>query len=61
VSAGARELPRELVAELAPGGRIAIPVGDEDGQRLLTGRRDEHGEMKWERGTSCVFVPLVGP
>lgn len=60
VSAGARELPRELVEELAAGGRIAIPVGDEEGQHLLTGRRDEHGEMTWRRGTPCVFVPLVG-
>lgn len=60
VSAGARELPAELVAELAPGGRIAIPIGDDEGQHLVTGRRDEHGEMTWERGTACVFVPLVG-
>jgi len=60
VSAGARELPRELVAELAPGGRIAIPVGDADGQHLLTGHRDQHGEMTWKRGTPCMFVPLIG-
>ncbi len=60
VSAGARGLPQALVAELAPGGRIAIPIGAEDGQHLLTGRRDEHGEMTWKRGTACMFVPLVG-
>src|SRR5262249_40127054 len=59
VSAGARALPQELVAEVAPGGRIAIPVGDQEGPHLLTGHRDQHGEMTWTRGTPCVFVPLV--
>lgn len=59
VSAGARELPQELVAELAPGGRIAIPVGDAEGQHLITGQRDERGEITWTRRTPCVFVPLV--
>jgi protein-L-isoaspartate(D-aspartate) O-methyltransferase len=60
VSAAAREVPSELLAELAPGGRIAIPVGDEDGQHLLKGHRNERGEITWGRGTACVFVPLLG-
>jgi protein-L-isoaspartate(D-aspartate) O-methyltransferase len=60
VSAGARHVPAELVALLAPGGRIAIPVGGEGGQHLLAGRRNADGSMSWERGTPCVFVPLVG-
>jgi protein-L-isoaspartate(D-aspartate) O-methyltransferase len=60
VSAAAREVPEELVSHLAPGGRIAIPVGSEGGQHLLTGRRDADGAMHWEQSTPCVFVPLVG-
>jgi protein-L-isoaspartate(D-aspartate) O-methyltransferase len=60
VSAAAREVPAELVALLAPGGRIAIPVGGESGQRLLAGKRAGDGKVGWERGTPCVFVPLVG-
>ena len=59
VSAGARSTPRSLVDQLAPGGRIAIPVGDESGQRLLLGRRTAAGFLEWERKTPCVFVPLV--
>ena len=59
VSAGARSTPRSLVDQLAPGGRIAIPVGDESGQRLLVGRRTATGSVEWERQTPCVFVPLV--
>lgn len=58
VSAGARATPRALVEQLSLGGRIAIPVGERRGQRLLVGRRDEAG-MTWERRVHCVFVPLV--
>ena len=60
VSAGARSTPRELVEELRPGGRIAIPVGDRAGQHLFLGRREPSGTLRWERRTACVFVPLVG-
>jgi protein-L-isoaspartate(D-aspartate) O-methyltransferase len=59
VSAGARATPRALVDQLAPGGRIAIPVGDASGQTLLVGRRLAGGDLSWERQVRCVFVPLV--
>ena len=59
VSAGARSVPPALVEELATGGRIAIPVGDENGQELLVGTRDASGSVTWERRTACMFVPLV--
>ena len=59
VSAGARAVPPGLVEELAPGGRIAIPVGDERGQDLLVGTRDAAGNVSWQKRTACVFVPLV--
>ncbi len=61
VSAAARTLPRRLLEGLAPGGRIAIPVGDEHGQHLMVGHRHADGELVWERRTPCVFVPLVSP
>jgi protein-L-isoaspartate(D-aspartate) O-methyltransferase len=60
VSAAAREAPAELLEHLAVGGRIAIPVGGESGQHLLTGRRDSDGVVHFQQGTPCVFVPLVG-
>jgi protein-L-isoaspartate(D-aspartate) O-methyltransferase len=59
VSAGARLAPPELVEELGPGGRIAIPVGDRAGQHLFLGRREPSGALHWERRTPCVFVPFV--
>jgi protein-L-isoaspartate(D-aspartate) O-methyltransferase len=59
VSAGARSVPPALVEELAPGGRVAIPVGDEDGQVLLVGTRGASGDVTWDKRTACMFVPLV--
>jgi protein-L-isoaspartate(D-aspartate) O-methyltransferase len=59
VSAGARAVPPALLEELAPGGRIAIPVGEESVQELRVGRRGAKGATVWERRTACVFVPLV--
>jgi protein-L-isoaspartate(D-aspartate) O-methyltransferase len=59
VSAGARHIPTALIAQLAPGGRIAIPVGDSDAQTLLVGERTGDGEMSWVRSISCMFVPLI--
>jgi protein-L-isoaspartate(D-aspartate) O-methyltransferase len=50
-----------LVEQLARGGRIAIPVGDEVGQTLLVGERAQDGRISWEPGVPCVFVPLVAP
>jgi protein-L-isoaspartate(D-aspartate) O-methyltransferase len=59
VSAAARTMPRRLLDDLAPGGRIAIPLGDERAQHLMVGHRRRDGELVWERRTPCVFVPLV--
>jgi protein-L-isoaspartate(D-aspartate) O-methyltransferase len=59
VSAGAREIPSALVAQLTVGGRMAIPVGDSDTQTLLVGERMANGEMNWTQSISCMFVPLI--
>jgi protein-L-isoaspartate(D-aspartate) O-methyltransferase len=59
VSAGARSVPSALLDELAPGGRIAIPVGDDNGQQLFVGTREASGEIVWQKRTPCVFVPLI--
>jgi len=59
VSAGARSIPTALIEQLAPNGRIAIPVGDENGQYLLVGTRQGAGDVTWEKRMACMFVPLV--
>ncbi len=59
VAAAAPGLPESLVAQLAPGGRMLIPVGGRDEQQLVLVRRTEDG-IEQEVVTDCVFVPLVG-
>lgn len=60
VSAGTAIVPEPLVRELAPGGRLVIPVGTDDGQRLQIARRSADGAfIEWEHGAHCLFVPLV--
>ena len=59
VSAGAHDVPPELARQLAPGGTLVIPVGDESGQTLLIGHKDATGELRFERSIACIFVPLV--
>lgn len=60
VSAGATRIPEALVEELAPGGRIAIPVGDGAEQVLNVGTKSEDGtRVDWLRSMPCIFVPLV--
>ncbi len=59
VAAGAPRVPPPLTEQLAEGGRLVIPVGDEWGQELLRVRR-RGGELSTERLVGCAFVPLVG-
>ncbi len=58
VSAAAPELPTALVEQLAEGGRLVIPVGQEDAQQLqLVEKRN--GQLGTMLGELCRFVPLV--
>ncbi len=58
VAAGARELPQALRDQLAPGGRMMIPVGAGGEQRLVMTERigDVFRESRYE---AVRFVPLL--
>lgn len=59
VAAGASEVPRPLLDQLAVGGRMVIPIGDERVQRLrvIRRRRDHFGQ---DEKDDVIFVPLIG-
>lgn len=61
VAAGAPSIPEALVEQLAPGGRLVLPVGEgRDSQRLLRLRKQDDGRLIREDLGSVRFVPLVG-
>ncbi|MEX0890682.1 MAG: protein-L-isoaspartate(D-aspartate) O-methyltransferase, partial [Gemmatimonadota bacterium] len=59
VAAGAPDVPSSLVEQLAPGGRMLVPLGDRDAQRLTLVTRREDGVTR-EALVDCTFVPLIG-
>lgn len=59
-SAAAPEVPGRLLAQLAPGGRLVLPVGRGTRQNLLVLQR--RGEEVTTRNLGpCRFVPMLGP
>ncbi len=59
VTAGAPEIPAVLVNQLAIGGRMVIPVGNQHSQDLIQLVRDQNGVHQTNLG-GCRFVKLVG-
>jgi protein-L-isoaspartate(D-aspartate) O-methyltransferase len=60
VAAAAPAVPRALVDQLAPGGRLVMPVGaGPDGQRLLRLRREGDDVAVEDLRTPVRFVPLI--
>ena len=61
VTAGAPEIPAPLLAQLAVGGRLVIPVGRTPTmQSLLRVRRVSVEEYRQEDLMGVMFVPLIG-
>ena len=59
VSAASPEIPAPLVEQLAPGGRMVIPLGDRASQTLTLVERNDAG-IRASTITDVRFVPLVG-
>jgi protein-L-isoaspartate(D-aspartate) O-methyltransferase len=59
VTAGSPGVPKPLVDQLASGGRLVIPLGDEKSQVLKSIRRRDSGLVEEELG-ECRFVMLWG-
>ena len=62
VTAGAPAVPDILTNQLAPGGRIIIPVGDRYSQSMvkLTRRSEDPEDIEAEELGGCRFVNLIG-
>ncbi len=60
-AASAPEPPLPWLEQLAPGGRLVVPVGGEGGQVLLRYEKDSEGNLSEPKQmTGCVFVKLIG-
>jgi protein-L-isoaspartate(D-aspartate) O-methyltransferase len=59
VAAAAPDMPLSLYEQLVPGGRLVVPVGGPEGQRLEVIVRSPEGPAI-TRSVPCRFVPLVG-
>ncbi len=59
VTAGAPTIPEVLIEQLAEGGRLVVPVGDQHSQDLIKITKDQDGIHQTNLG-GCRFVKLVG-
>ena len=60
VAAASPDVPDALIDQLAPGGRLLIPVGDRTTQELTLVQKTDSGKIEQRPITPCVFVPLIG-
>jgi protein-L-isoaspartate(D-aspartate) O-methyltransferase len=60
VSAGGPDVPPALLEQLAPGGRMVIPLGTSGEQALVRITNSAGGRLTTESLGPVVFVPLIG-
>ena len=59
VGAGSPTIPQPLLDQLAEGGRLLIPIGDREEQRLVVAERRD-GQIRMRDEAPVRFVPLIG-
>ncbi|MFH1807847.1 MAG: protein-L-isoaspartate(D-aspartate) O-methyltransferase [Pseudomonadota bacterium] len=52
------EIPRALIDQLAPGGRLVLPVGGAD-QELVVVEKRQDGSSRMSHGVAVRFVPMI--
>lgn len=60
VAAASPRVPQSLVAQLAPNGRLILPVGEDNVQTLTVVTKDAEGNAFTHEDGACSFVPLIG-
>ncbi|MEM2223852.1 MAG: protein-L-isoaspartate O-methyltransferase [Acidilobaceae archaeon] len=60
VTAAAPKIPKPLIEQLKPGGKIVIPVGPLPFQVLTVVYKKSSSEIEIKRDLEVVFVPLIG-
>ena len=60
VTAGAPAAPQPLLDQLAPGGRLLLPEGSRQEQKLVLYDKDRLGHLQRQEADEVAFVPLLG-
>src|ERR1700761_3884457 len=59
ITAAAPFIPPKLVEQLKPGGMMVVPVGDDNGQKMMRITKDKEGRTKEEILGDFMFVPML--
>lgn len=60
VTAACPDIPRPLLEQLKPGGRLVAPVGGPDIQILVVVEKESDGRLSYSYDIEVIFVPLIG-
>jgi len=59
ITAAANEIPSKLIEQLSSNGKLVMPVGSQEIQKMALLEKDEHGEQAVELSKLFKFVPLL--